>query len=225
MWNVIYVLLVILLGLLVFATILALLMPNVRAWLISHRRGIVTAVAVVAVGSLAVWWMWPSGTPSTPSAPSESGTWQSPSPGAVWEFTKSYWLLIAMVLGIPFGILYLVQKPWAKDLQRLLVVVAAALFIGLPVVNFFWGEKQAEKQVLPMSPGGKSQLVPVPQGMTVMMRGEDFRYHCVYGDGHEESYGKGEPRCPDGHMPFVYATNSRAKEANVVTYFYAYARK
>ena len=142
---------------------------------------------------------------------------------------REYWFPLLALWGFAAALVALNAKAFgaaaAKTLQWVLAGAMFILFIGLPVVNFFWGEKQAEKQVLPMSPGGKSQLVPVPQGMTVMMRGEDFRYHCVYGDGHEESYGKGEPRCPDGHMPFVYATNSRAKEANVVTYFYAYARK
>ena len=78
---------------------------------------------------------------------------------------------------------------------------------------------QWPKIVLP--PGGKSERIPVPQGMRVAMDGEDFRFHCVYRDGHEESFGKREESCPNGDMPFVYAMNGRKKEPNIVSYAYA----
>lgn len=77
-----------------------------------------------------------------------------------------------------------------------------------------------EARVLSMPPGGKSMLVSVPSGMRVVMNGEDIRYHCVYADGHEESFVKGGPPCKNGNMPFVYATNLREKESNAVTYSY-----
>jgi hypothetical protein len=182
--------------------------------------GISLVVGILVIGGL--WWGL-SGTPSTPSA---SGTWsqtlQAPSPKTVWENTKNYWLWIVLILGLSFFVLYAIEKPWAKALQWFLATMAVMLFAAIPLVDRVRGEKQqSEKMTLSMAPNGKSQYVPVPQGKHVVMDGEDFRYHCVYGDGHEESFGKGETRCSDGHVPFVYATNKREKEANVVTYSYA----
>ena len=79
-----------------------------------------------------------------------------------------------------------------------------------------------EKQVftMPAGVGEKTELIPVPTGMRVKMDGNDFRYNCVYRDGHEVSFGKGDDPCPDGDMPFVYASNTRKKEANAISISY-----
>lgn len=76
------------------------------------------------------------------------------------------------------------------------------------------------RKMLAIQPGGKSERIPVPFHMRVTMAGKDYRHHCVYADGHEESFVSGERPCASGDMPFVYATNLRPHEPNVVTYFY-----
>lgn len=81
--------------------------------------------------------------------------------------------------------------------------------------------KQPDKaMMLTIQPGGKSERIPVPYQMHVDMNGKDFRFNCVYADGHEESFVPGERSCSNGDMPFVYATNIRTDGPNVITYSY-----
>lgn len=78
----------------------------------------------------------------------------------------------------------------------------------------------ANPMVLTLGPGEKSKKIPVPYQMHVVMGGKDFRYHCVYGNGDDVSFLPGQPPCPSGDMPYVYAENLR-KGDNVITYSYA----
>ena len=69
---------------------------------------------------------------------------QAPSPGAVWEWTKDYWLWVVLVLAFPFGLLFIANKPWAKGLQWFLAAVAVGLFVAVPLIDTVWGESSAE---------------------------------------------------------------------------------
>ena len=235
MWNVISALLVILLGLLGFATILALLMPSVRVWFISHRRGIVTAVTVVAVGSLAVWWMWPSSTPPVPSAPSAPGTgWSSllqPTPEGVWKFFRDYWLWMILALAILFFASNALPDSWAKAAKGLVVVIVVTL-VGAMAVHGIWGDKplvpsassrtevplasspQSEWSKLVIPAGRKSQFVPRPSGMKIRMAGQNFEGFNVF-EGSECSFLK---TCPEGSLG-AYARNL-SEEENIISYAY-----
>lgn len=98
--------------------------------------------------------------------------------------------------------------------------------ISPPVVPGGTASQQATPEAptvhtLILAPGGKSHPIPVPFRKRVTMDGKDFRIVCVYANGQEKSFVKGEPRCPDGDMPFVYAKNSREDAENSITWFYS----
>ncbi|MFA5996253.1 MAG: hypothetical protein WC790_00810 [Candidatus Paceibacterota bacterium] len=159
-----------------------------------------------------LWWFFPS-------------RWESPSLAKVVEWKNVYWLPILIVLGVVYFLAARSEEKVAKETATAVLAISVfMLFIGFPVWVWVTGPSTAvtasEARVLSMPPGGKSARIPVPYQKQVVMSGEDFRYHCVYQDGHEESFGEGERSCASGNLPFVYATNLRAKEGNVVTYSY-----
>lgn len=132
---------------------------------------LLAVVAVLILGGL--WWGLSGAPPDTPSAPSAAGTWsqalQSPSPKAVWEITKNYWLWIVLILGIPFFFLYAVEKPWAKALQWCLAAIVAMLFVVIPFVDWAWGEKspsQQERKVVVRESGDCTYARPCPPALT-----------------------------------------------------------
>lgn len=167
---------------------------------------------------------------------------KSPSLTGAVGWSRENWLWVIILVGILMAIVglnavYLKGGAWA--LQAVLLLALFLLFIGLPV--WFWlvglfspaqpspprpevplasKLRVAERPKLTMAPGGESERIPVPPGMRVVMDGDDFRFYCVYRDGHEESFGEGEKACSDGDMLFVYARNEREKEANIVSYAY-----
>lgn len=169
------------------------------------------AIPISLVGIAILW-----GTSGTPSG--SAGTWlQAPSLAEVVEWKSTYWLPILVGLAIVYALAGYATT--VTEVARAIVLaVAFMLFIGFPV--WVWATGPSTAPVLSMAPGGKSELVAVPSGMRVVMHGEDIRYHCMYQDGHEESFIKGEPACKDGRMPFVYATNLRTDKGNAVTYSY-----
>lgn len=76
------------------------------------------------------------------------------------------------------------------------------------------------KWILP--PKGKSEIVPVPSGMHIVMDGSRFICHSRYLDGSEyarDSENPG-PAGPDGQVTGSYATN-KANEPNIVSYAFA----
>lgn len=169
---------------------------NGKAWGIS--------LAISVVGTVLVYW----GFQNTQIHPADMSTW-----------SREHWLPVLLIWGTFAALIALnMSGAAAKTLQWMLAVVAFVLFIGFPV--WVWATGPSTAPVLSMAPGGKSELVAVPSGMRVVMHGEDIRYHCMYQDGHEESFVKGEPACKDGHVPFVYATNLRTDKGNAVTYSY-----
>lgn len=180
------------------------------------------AIPISLVGIAILWGTF--GTSGTPSG--SAGTWlQAPSLATVVEWKNVYWLPILIVLGVVYFLAARSEEEVVKETATaVLAITAFMLFIGFPVWVWVTGPSTAatasNAPVLSMAPGGKSELVAVPSGMRVVMHGEDIRYHCMYQDGHEESFIKGEPACKDGHVPFVYATNLRTDKGNAVTYSY-----
>ena len=151
--------------------------------------------------------------------------WKSPSLVDVVAMKNAYWFHILIVLGVVYFLAARSEEKVAKETATAVLAISAfMLFIGFPVWVWVTGPSTAvaasEARVLSMPPGGKSARIPVPYQKQVVMDGKDFRYHCVYQDGREESFGEGERPCTSGNLPFVYATNLRAKESNVVTYSY-----
>ncbi|MFA6018579.1 MAG: hypothetical protein WC776_05400 [Patescibacteria group bacterium] len=166
-----------------------------------------------------------------------SPSWENPTLAEFVNRCRDNWLWVLIFSGILYFLIKRIAGESAKTLHGVLLMALIAIFFALPV--WFWlvspsgsgGTKStiplvrelpvAERPKLVLPPKGKSKRIPVPQGMHVVMSGEDFRFHCVYQDGHEESFGAGESACSDGNMPFVYATNNREKEQNIVSYAYA----
>lgn len=178
------------------------------------------AVPITVIGVVVLWGVL--GTPGSTSSGS-AGTWlktlQAPSLATVVEWKNVYWLPILIVLGVVYFLAARSEEKVVKETATAVLAISAfMLFIGFPV--WVWATGPSTAPVLSMAPGGKSELVAVPSGMRVVMHGEDIRYHCMYQDGHEESFIKGEPACKDGHVPFVYATNLRTDKGNAVTYSY-----
>lgn len=161
-----------------------------------------------------------------------AGTWlqaiQAPSLARVVEIKNDYWFHILFVLGIIYFLAARAEKKETKEASQAIVaivaIVAFMLFIGFPMWVWVTGPSTAaaasNAQVLSMPPGGKSELISIPPGKSVVVNGEDIRLHCGYRDGHEESYLAGERPCSDGDKPFVWATNLRANKPNAITYFY-----
>lgn len=169
-----------------------------------------------------------------------SNAWESPSFALVGRWSWTHWLQLFALAGIGSALLKLQKERLGAAesvLQSLLVTVMVTAFLVCPVIGWFEGVgasshrvqqpassesyKQPNKaMMLSIEPGGKSERIPVPFQMHVVMNGKDFRFHCVYADGHEESFITGERPCSDGDMPFVYATNTRGNEPNVITYSY-----
>ncbi len=166
------------------------------------------------------------------SIPGPSGwlpPWRTPSLASAVRWSQANWFPLLVLWGIlaTFVALY-APKAAQKVLQWLLAGIAFLLLIGLPmwvgVEEFRHAREQPRKEKLPilrLAPGGKSEPIAVPYPMRVVIHGKDFQYHCMYADGHEETFRPGERPCSDGDMPFVYATNDRKDAPNVLTYSYA----
>lgn len=148
--------------------------------------------------------------------------WKSPNLVDVVAMKNAYWFHILVVLTILYFLATRAEKKETKEAtQAVVATVAFMLFVGFPAWVWVTGPSSSnEANTLSMPPGGKSNRVAVPPGMRVVMNGKDIRYHCMYADGHEESFVEGGAPCSSGHVPFVYATNLRPSEPNAVTYSY-----
>lgn len=198
-------------------------LPNLR---------VVIALALVVLIGIGLWGL--SGTHGTLHQ-----SLQAPSLDTTWATTKNYWLWILLVSGALFLLTELFSKEkegLAKASRVVIVVVIAMLFVVLPIIGSIGESSAAHEQqrvaiaaaqieaiTLSMPPGvgAKSRRITVPFMKKVVMTGEDFRFHCLYGDGHEESFIPGkETPCPPGDQPYVYATNLKASKANSVVFVY-----
>ena len=155
--------------------------------------------------------------------------WKSPNLVDVVAMKNAHWLPILVVLTILYFLATRAEKKETEEAAQaavaIVAIVAFMLFVGFPAWTWVTGPSssgasQHEANTLSMPPGGKSKRVAVPPGMSIVVNGEDIRLHCVYRDGHEESYVAGERPCTSGDKPFVYATNLRPNEPNIATYSY-----
>jgi hypothetical protein len=180
----------------------------------------ITTVLVVIVGAVLVYW----GFQNTHVRPADVGS---------WGFDK--WLPLLILWGIIAALIVLnAESGTAKTLQLVLAGVMVALLVVFPL--WHWIEKpsagtsHATRSEVPLasSPqstwpklvipaGGRSELIPVPQGMHVtMVGGNKFRLHTVYQDGSECAFGDS---CPISPQKGVYAKNE-ATDTNIVSYAY-----
>lgn len=153
----------------------------------------------------------------------------------VGNLSQKYWLQIFIVYGVGAGLIWLnADEKSAKVLQKVLAGGVIALLVVIPWYSWVSSPSSTPHQnslsKIPMksdpkefrmslAKNGTSERIPVDPGKTVAMFGEEFRLHCVYRDGHEVSFRKGETPCPKGDMPWVYVTNE-ARETNIILYTY-----
>lgn len=178
-------------------------------------KGVVMILLSVAV----LWWFY-------------SSSWKTPSLATVVEWKSTYWLPILVGLGIVYAfagyaktvIAEAQTKAVATVFMHFVEAAAFMLFIGFPVWVRVTGPNTAaasNEWVLTMPPGGETEHIPATSKKFIVMRGKDFRYHCKYADGHEESFGRGDqPACEDGDVLYAWASNLRKEESNAITYFY-----
>lgn len=165
--------------------------------------------AITVLLLLVCWLLWLS------QEPGHEQLLQPPSPRAVWEWTKDYWLWVVLILGIPFGLLFIVQKPWAKALQWCLAVVAAGLlFSGL------WEEEEPSVPLTLTAPAnGDSPRISGPNGHVVSFNGSGYVMHCVYSDGRDEAY-----PCSSGVGLIEQYVRDVSGKQNTVTYEFIRAK-
>ncbi|MFA5744774.1 MAG: hypothetical protein WC887_01010 [Candidatus Paceibacterota bacterium] len=163
---------------------------------------------------------------------------KSPDLADVGSWSRNHWLTILILWGIIAGLIALNAGKAAKTLQAVIATIVFALFIGFPIIGWVADSGSTDqhravsaqasiplasapvaewpKIILP--PGGKSELIPVPSGMHIVMNGDDFLLHNVYTDGHESAFG--EPSCVDGPLAGAYATN-KTRKTNIVSYAFS----
>ncbi|MFZ2983625.1 MAG: hypothetical protein WA053_00925 [Minisyncoccia bacterium] len=169
----------------------------------------------------------------------------SPSLASTVAWARAHWLAVLALSAILYALITIFAKAMKEVGEGLGWMLTAALFmlyVGFPIwvalvepssaptaptasasapATASTSASAPKAQMLTMEAGGKSERVRVPFQKRVLMHGRDFRYHCLYGDGHEESFLPGDGHtCTKGDMPYVFATNIRYDLPNVVTYSY-----
>ncbi|TSC71204.1 MAG: hypothetical protein G01um101449_59 [Parcubacteria group bacterium Gr01-1014_49] len=161
-------------------------------------------------------------------------------PAGMGNWGKEYWLQI-LIVWVTLGVL-LALSEMPKMFQWVLAGTALGLLIVLPIWSAVSSPKKASAPTkhleIPLArgpesswpepswphlalwkEGEKSELIPSLPKKQLLVWGRDIRLDCVYRDGHEVSFLKGEKRCPDGDMAGYYVTNL-AKEPNTVRLAY-----
>lgn len=184
-------------------------------------------IPMVVIGVAVLWGvLGASGSTSSGSA----GTWlQAPSLARVVEWKNAYWSPILVTLIIAYSIASRSEEKVLNEVaSTILAITAFMLFVGFPVWVWATGpsttvpSNASNEWVFMMPPGGETAHIPAVSEKLIVIRGKDFRYHCKYADGHEESFGKGDPpMCKDGgDVLYAWASNLRKEESNAITYFY-----
>jgi|GEM_PF-3325549 len=163
---------------------------------------------------------------------------KTPSFSEVGGLGHAKWIWILILCGILYALIAFNAKTLgkaAKTLQNILATTAITLLVlGLftsqcsgprtvpppPQANTNVSQANTpvsewKKIVLP--PGGKSELIPVPLHMHIVMDGENFLLHNVYQDGHERTFGGVRAAGP---LVGAYATN-KVNEKNTISYSFA----
>lgn len=207
-------------------------------------------LVVIALTGFGLWftdlglWLIGFGLAWSPFSQSPSLQTASAFVQTYWLTIFSLYVILALALFISLNA-NTELRGWSETTQRILIGVMLLLFVGLPILSWMtspsaprtarlastaleipiasedrnlWPESSWLQIVVPE--GGKSKMIPVRPGMHVEMFGTEFRYHCVYRDGREISFVKGEKPCPSGDLPLVYATNN-AKGSNIILVAYA----
>jgi hypothetical protein len=200
--------------------------PPMRAraasWLLDRRK----IVAYVAGGILLAVLLWHVGAKCYAYLQSAE---MSITMESVWAGTKANSLGMIVALGALFGIALFLPSTWAKLVRGtagliLLVLAAIAVILwwntdspkmsaqaAVPLAS----SSQALWPKLAIPPRAKSELVPVPTGMHIVMAGYQFRNHTVYADGTDCAY---HGTCPE-KIDWVLQFKRRAAKPRGVLLF------
>lgn len=179
------------------------------------------SILLVIGGAVALYWGF-----NTQMRPVDVGN---------WSYGK--WLPLLIFWGFGAALIALnAKEKTAVTLQKVLMWVMLALLIALPLWSWIATpsdstSQQAAHSEIPLASSpqsswpklaipanGKSERIPVPPGMRIVMAGNKFLLHNVYRDGNECSFNQS---CPDiGAVAGNYATNE-AQETNIVAYAFA----
>lgn len=169
-------------------------------------------------------------------------SWKNPGLDDIWNFGSSHSVYIISLLIFTYILITINPDTLGKakgPAQYVVVGIAVLIFVIAPMKGCvtsqsktvqnstlspeipLTGKESTQWSEVIIPPRSNSKRIPVPTGMSVTMRGNDFLIHCLYRDGQDISFrpGTGES-CPSGDMPFVYAENKRTDDENIVSYVY-----
>ncbi len=180
--------------------------------------GWVIGIPLAILVGLGLWWSLP---------------WHSPSLATVRDGIWSSWLYILIVCGIVLVVAIFVGDKLKTALRTAVWGVVAMSFIVIPLLAWVVADpvlvKSTAERTIPMAsapqetwpsitigPGGKSDRLPAPPGMRVVVKGNNFLSHYVYADGNECSFGS---NCP-ADIIALYFTNTSKTSPTLVMYAY-----
>jgi len=108
-------------------------------------KGWFILAGVIILIAIGFWWL--SGTSGTPSvSETETTSWKAPSLATVVSAARDYWLWILILWGVAVVLVAVFCTGMvAKTLQWVLAGVVFTLFIGLPVVDWIYGDDEPVK--------------------------------------------------------------------------------
>lgn len=125
-------------------------------------------------------------------------------------------LLIVVTFAVIVGIMLLVasvKRDRAKVAQAMPQYQQQTTTIPLA------SSPQSSWPKLVLAADGRSENIPIPPGMRIVMSGNGFVLHTMYTDGHECSFEESGV-CPVGAYTGSYAKN-KVSETNIVAYAFA----
>ena len=185
------------------------------------RNGGFWSIVLTVVGAVVVYWEF-----QIPVAGIRAWSWGH------WLPLLTGWGIVSLLISFNSNIFGTREKL----LRRALSIAMAMLLVGIPIGGWIMSPsvgapQRAVRSVIPLvssaqswqklviPAGGRSERIPVPPGMRIVMVGNRFLNHTVYQDGSECTFNIQKP-CPNGAVVGNYATNE-TRETNIISYAFA----
>ena len=190
-------------------------MGRLVGWLVENA--LLLVLVTVSIGFV----LWLSGHKITAK---DAGAWG-----------HSHWLPILVTWGIVT--ILIVHNKWWEGLHWLSGAAVFVLIVAAPFIGWFGSDSpspskppvaampkiplttapQAEWSKLTIPPGGKSERIPLPNGMyKIYVAGDKYKLYSVFADG-SECGAFGVSTCPDGAVIEYYVVNEATK-TDVISY-------